>query len=143
MKQNKRILAVSWLAVAVCMGVIFYLSAQNAEQSQFTSNSVRLLFNLEISDEVIRKCAHCLEFTGLAVLVFNALYQSFGYIRPFVAFAITASYAVSDEIHQLFVEGRACQLSDFFVDCFGAALGISVLWAAIIIFSKIKRRRFR
>ncbi|MBQ2694262.1 MAG: VanZ family protein [Clostridia bacterium] len=143
MKRNRIFLVASWIAVAVCMGVIFYLSAQNAEQSQFTSNSVRLLFNLEISDEVIRKCAHCLEFAGLAVLVFNALYQSFGYIRPFIAFAITAAYAVSDETHQLFVEGRAFQISDLFIDCFGAALGISALWAAIIIFSKIKRRRFR
>lgn len=106
-------LVISWLAVAVCMGVIFYLSAQDGAQSQSASGKVVTLFNFAISDDIIRTCAHCLEFAGLAVLVFNALYQSFGYIRPFVSLAITAAYAVSDEIHQLFVEGRACQISDF------------------------------
>lgn len=143
MKRNRIMLVISWLAVAVCMGVIFYLSAQDGVQSQSASGKVVMLFDFAISDDIIRTCAHCLEFAGLAVLVFNALYQSFGYIRPFAAFAITAAYAASDEIHQLFVEGRACQISDFFVDCFGAAMGISALWLAIIILSKIKRRRFR
>lgn len=143
MKRSKIIIILSWAAVAACMGVIFYLSAQNGTESQSVSESVGLLLNLGLSDEFIRKCAHCLEFTGLSVLVFNALYWSFGYFRPFLAFAITAAYAASDEIHQLFVEGRACQITDFFVDCLGAAIGITVLWAAIIIFSKIKRRRFR
>ncbi len=143
MKRRKIIVFFSWAAVVACMGFIFYLSAQNSTQSQLASGRVVMFFNFVISDEIIRTCAHFLEFAGLAVLVFNALYQYFGYIRPFASFAITAAYAASDEIHQLFVEGRACQISDFFVDCFGAALGISVLWAAIIIFSKIKRRRFR
>ena len=143
MKRNRIFLVASWIAVAVCMGVIFYLSAQDGVQSQSVSGKVVTLFNFAISDDTIRTCAHCLEFAGLAVLVFNALYQSFGYIRPFIAFAITAAYAVSDETHQLFVEGRAFQISDLFIDCFGAALDISALWAAIIIFSKIKRRRFR
>lgn len=143
MKRNRIILVFSWLAVAACMGVIFYLSAQDGVQSQSASGKVVMLFDFAISDDIIRKFAHCLEFAGLALLVFNALYQSFGYIRPLISFVITAAYAASDEIHQLFVEGRACQISDFFVDCFGAAMGISVLWAAVIIFSKIKRRRFR
>lgn len=143
MKRNRIMLVISWLAVAVCMGVIFYLSAQNGVQSQSASGKVVTLFDFAISDDIIRTCAHCLEFAGLALLIFNALYQSFGNVRPLVSFAITAVYAASDEIHQLFVEGRACQISDFFVDCFGAAMGIAVLWAAVIIFSKIKRRRFR
>lgn len=143
MKRSKVILFLSWAAVAACMGVIFCLSAQDGVQSQSASESVGLLFNLGLSDEIVRECAHCLEFAGLAVLVFNAIYWSFGYFRPFLAFAITAAYAASDEIHQLFVEGRACQITDFFVDCLGAAVGIAVLRAAIIIFSKIKRRRFR
>ncbi len=142
MKRNKAIIFLSWLLVAACMGVIFCLSAQNGAESQSLSERFSFFLKLGISIDFVRTCAHCLEFMGLAVLIFNALYQSFGYIRPFLAFAITAAYAASDEIHQLFVEDRACQITDFFVDCFGAALGILVLWAAIIIFSKIKRRRF-
>lgn len=142
MKRRKAIIFFSWAAVAACMGVIFYLSAQNGAESQSLSERFSFFLKLGISIGFVRTCAHCLEFMGLAVLIFNALYQSFGYIRPFLAFVITAAYAASDEIHQLFVDGRACQITDFFVDCLGAAIGTAALCAMIIIFSKIKRRRF-
>lgn len=143
MKNSKIKIFLSWAAVAACMGVIFCLSAQNGEESQSLSERFSLFLKLGMSVEFVRTCAHCLEFAGLAVLVFNALYWSFGYLRPFLAFIITAAYAASDEVHQLFVESRACQITDLFVDCLGAVLGIAALWAMIIIFSKIKRRRFR
>ena len=90
--------------------------------------------------DIVRTVAHCLEFAGFAVLVFNALYWSYQKFRPFPAFVISALYAVSDEVHQLFVEGRAFQLKDIFIDCIGAAAGI----IGAIILSKlllmIKRR---
>ena len=34
-----------------------------------------------------------------------------------------ALYAVSDEIHQLFVSGRSCQLTDVLLDSAGAFVG--------------------
>lgn len=139
--KRKILLIVSWAAVAACMGVIFFLSAQKASDSQELSDSLLILLKLGITSDFIRKCAHCLEFMGLAVLVFNALYQTFGYFRPIMSFAITAAYAVSDEIHQLFVEGRACQFTDVLIDSLGAAIGIAALSLAVIIFSKIKGRR--
>ncbi|MFZ5955651.1 MAG: VanZ family protein [Nanoarchaeota archaeon] len=37
----------------------------------------------------------------------------------FIIFLICFSYAGLDEIHQLFVPGRACDIFDFFVDSFG------------------------
>lgn len=142
MKRNKIIAAVSWCFVAACMAVIFFLSAQNGEESQELSETVALLLKLGLSVDFIRSCAHCLEFMGLAVLVFNALYWSFGYFRPYLAFVLTAAYAASDEIHQLFVDGRACQLSDFLTDSFGAFIGIIAASIIGIICLNIKRRRF-
>ena len=35
-------------------------------------------------------------------------------------------YAASDEIHQYFIAGRACQLRDVFVDFVAAAVGVAV-----------------
>lgn len=141
MKRRKIATVISWAAVLVCMAVIFILSAQTGTESQDLSDRVMLIFGIEVSVELVRKCAHCLEYMGLAVLVFNALYRSFGYSRPYLAIAISSAYAASDEIHQLFVEGRSGQLTDVLIDSFGAAIGVAVLSAAIIIFSKIKGRR--
>jgi len=91
----------------------------------------------------VRKGAHFLEFAGLAALIFNALFRSFGQFRPVLSLALTAVYAASDEFHQLFVDGRACRLFDWFVDCAGAASAIIFLYLIIIIFKSIKRRRLR
>lgn len=144
MKAKRVKIAVSWAAVAVCMGIIFFFSAQNGEDSGDTSGRlVQLLelLNLPINEAILRNLAHFLEFTGLAVLVFNALYQTCGRKRPFLSFAVTSAYAVTDEIHQLFVEGRACTFSDWVTDSLGAASGIIVLSLLIYIFSCFKRGR--
>lgn len=141
--KKKIIIVVSWAAVAACMTVIFSLSAQTGGESEGLSGWVLLFMKLNVSQEFIRTCAHFLEYAGLAVLIFNALYQTFGYLRPVLSFIISAAYAVSDEIHQLFVEGRAFQFIDIFIDCAGAAGGIIVLFAAIKLISNMKRRRSR
>ncbi len=143
MKKKPFIIAISWAAVAVCMGIIFYLSAQTGGESGNTSSWFLLLLRLPISESLLRTAAHFLEFTGLAVLVFNALYQTCGYIRPYLSFALASAYAATDEFHQLFVEDRACTLSDWAVDSLGAASGIIVLCVIIYIFSALKRRRLR
>ena len=142
MKNKKAVAAVSWCLVAACMAVIFFLSAQTADESQELSETVALFLRLGLSVDFIRKCAHFLEFMGLAVLVYNALYWSFGRFRPVLTFVITAAYAASDEFHQLFVDGRACQITDFLTDSFGALLGIAAAWIIGLLCLKIKRRRF-
>ena len=141
MKTNKIITVISWAAVLLCMTVIFVLSAQKGDDSQELSDSFIVLFGLKFSSDIIRTCAHFLEYAGLAVLIYNALYRSFGYAKPVFSVALSAIYAVTDEIHQLFVEGRACQITDIIIDSVGAAAGIAVLTAIITVYRKIKRRK--
>lgn len=141
-KKQVAAIAVSWALVAACMVIIFFLSAQNGVDSQMLSDDFTFFLGLPLSVvNFIRKTAHFLEFTGFAVLIYNALYQTFGFSKPFISFILTAVYAASDEIHQLFVEGRACRLFDFFIDCCGAATGIAVLTVMIFIYKKYKSRR--
>ena len=125
--NKKAKIIISWALVIICMAVIFSLSAQTAGESSEVSGQLIFMMKLNISQDFIRTVAHFLEYTGLAVLIFNALYQTFGYQRPFVALIVSSLYAVSDEIHQLFVEGRAFQISDIVIDSLGAAGGITVL----------------
>lgn len=146
MKKSKKLyIAVSWLLVAVCMGIIFYLSAQNGEESSELSGSfvTAILEYLKISvDEgLLRSFAHMLEFTGLAVLLFNAVYSTRNLkITPAIAFAGTAAYAITDEIHQIFVPGRAFQLTDILVDSTGALIGAAAAFVILKIILLIKKR---
>ncbi len=140
MKKRTFIIAASWAAVAVCMGIIFSLSAQNGAESSDTSSWFLFLMKLPISESALRTAAHFLEFTGLAVLVYNALYQTCSKTMPFLSFAIASAYAATDELHQLFVEERACSLFDWFIDSLGAASGVAVLCVIAYI---LRRRRLR
>ncbi|MGN0568941.1 MAG: VanZ family protein [Candidatus Fimenecus sp.] len=141
--KRKAYIVFSWIAVVFCMGFIFFMSSQGAEDSQALSDSVLQkiigLLGIDISGEFLRKCAHFSEFAGLGLLLSNAIYASFNHrLTPVFALGGSVIYAVSDEIHQIFSEGRACQFTDVLIDSAGALLGVII---AFIIFKIIKVRR--
>ncbi len=145
-KGRKIYVVISWALVIICMGVIFYLSAQVAEESQELSDSLINNFfewlGIAFANDFIRTLAHCLEFMGLSVLIFNAVYVSWELkLTPVIAFAGTVLYAVTDEIHQLFVPGRAFQFSDILVDSTGALIGAIASLIILKIILTIKERR--
>ena len=142
-KQRKNYIIVSWILVAVCMGIIFSLSAQEASDSEALSGSfIRMIFQLlglEFQQGVIRTIAHCLEFMGLSLLIFNATYATWEKkLTPLIAFAGTVVYAITDEIHQIFVPGRAFQIIDILVDSTGALIGViaSFIILKIILYTR-------
>ena len=141
MKPNKTSVILSWTAVVLAMAVIFVLSAQKGDESQSLSDGFITVLGLKFSSDFIRTCAHFLEYAGLSVLIYNALYRSFNSAKPVLSVIISSAYAVTDEIHQIFVEGRACQITDVIIDSVGAASGIAVLTALIFVYKKIKRRK--
>ena len=145
-KSRKIYVTISWILVAACMVVIFCLSAQTAQDSADLSGSfIRAIFELigiELQQEGIRTVAHCLEFMGLSLLIFNATYATWEKkITPLIAFAGTVLYAITDEIHQIFVPGRAFQISDILVDSTGALIGIIASFIALKIILYITKRR--
>lgn len=97
-------------------------------------------------DFVVRKAAHATEFAVLTLFLIFTLGKEFVAVDRSIeemarvrissyknAFFVSAIYAVSDEIHQIFVAGRACQLRDVLIDCLGALV-------MIILFEAICRR---
>lgn len=143
--------AVSLVTVLVWMAVIFSFSAQKAEASSEVSGSLtsHLLtevcqtFSLDWDEDTlvkyaqklehpIRKAAHMTEYAILACLICNCLYQ-YGCRRRYFLRAelLTACYAASDEIHQLFVPGRSGQISDVCIDAAGAGIGLLILYGII------------
>ena len=137
------------------MVVIFLFSAQNDTQSGDTSGVIvrwflsliypgfesfspeRQMELLEAWHLLIRKGAHFTEYAVLAMLVSNALRLA-GKFRWKLPVIISAAYAVTDEIHQYFVPGRACRLLDVTIDTSGAAFGTAVFALGIFLLNKSK-----
>ena len=140
MKEHRKS-SVSWALVLLWMGLIFYLSAQVAAESDHLSLGLtqiligtieRLIPGIDVgailSNHLIRKSAHFIAYLILGSLVSNALTQSnfSGKSRVAIAWGISVLYAVSDEIHQLFVPGRSGQIKDVLIDSAGAMVGIGL-----------------
>lgn len=136
------------------MIAIFILSSQHANQSSqlsggIVSKIIKIIYpgfsgfspskQLEIMDItsfVIRKIAHFSEYFILGVLTALAVDSFKEHVCKThipVAAVFCALYAVSDEIHQHFVPGRACRLLDVLIDTLGALV-------AILIFAFIRSR---
>ena len=49
-------------------------------------------------------------------------------------------YAITDEIHQIFVPGRSAQFRDVLIDTLGASFGATITYLIIKLFAKIKTR---
>lgn len=136
---------VAWGAVILWMGLIFCFSAQPAVESGNVSMGITAVIikfiaqlfdaanlNADWMDYVLRKTAHCVVYLALALLTVNAFRSSGvnGIKAPGAAFLVTLLYACSDEIHQLFVPGRAGMPEDVAIDALGAAFGLGAHAAA-------------
>lgn len=135
----------SWALVLVILSFIFNLSAQNAEESKELSDSlVSKLFQwieIYIDGELIRKIAHMLEFTALSFSLYNGIFATWELKKaPVISLVLTVICAIGDEIHQIFVPGRAFQLSDIMIDSLGAIIGIVAYLVICKIYLIIKER---
>ncbi len=143
--KRKICIVFSWLVVAVITMMIYKLSAQNAEESKELSDSLvsKILqwIQVYIDGELIRKFAHMLEFTALSFFLANSIYVTLKTkSATIIAFAITVLCAVGDEIHQIFVPGRAFQTTDILVDSAGALIGAILYFALVKLIFNIKER---
>ncbi len=145
-----------WVITLIWVCGIFYFSAQPAAKSADVSSKVAKKIARSISrDEVseseieavarkihraVRKTAHFVSYLVLGVLSF-LLCKSYGLSgvrRCLIALGSSALYAASDELHQFFVLGRSCQITDVLLDSFGAFVGILLaltcgrIWKVII-----------
>lgn len=143
--KRKIYVSITWISVAVCMTVIFWLSSQNGEESsELSSSFVDIILEqlrLYFDEGILRTCAHGLEFMGLSLLTFNAVYSTWEHRFTFlITWLSSVLYAVTDEIHQIFVPERAFQITDILVDGAGAFLGALAAFIILKIILSIKKR---
>jgi len=116
--MNKKIF-VYWFPVIIWAGIIFWLSSIPDLKSDLKE------------DFILRKMAHILEFAILTFLLFRAISVQGalptgrqgsihgGNKAIIYSLIIALFYAFSDELHQLFVEGRQCSFRDVGIDSIG------------------------
>ena len=143
-----------WFLVLAVMVFIFTMSGQNATVSSKASESFIRFFldGIKFLDEeakavlvsslqfVVRKAAHFTVFAVLGILSYLAMltYSVKSKTQIYTSGAISLTYAVFDEIHQIFIDGRAGRLYDVGIDFLGSVVGIALVY---LIVKSIKQRR--
>jgi VanZ family protein len=78
-------------------------------------------------DFLVKKFGHAIGYALLALAYYIALPTRLprGY-RAFLAWIMAILFALSDEYHQSFIEGRTSSLRDVFIDTLGAAIALVI-----------------
>lgn len=121
----------SIILVLIWMIIIFIMSSFNAEDSANQSNfivniiaNILNINNISLLCLIIRKLAHFTEYLILGTLVINMFTKNNISRSYLLSIILCVIYATSDEIHQLFIPGRACQIKDILIDSVGSITGI-------------------
>ena len=148
MKRNKKKLIIYIVISVAIMAFIFIQSALTADLSLQQSDGIvkwlATLFHADVAtlSFIVRKCAHFLEYLLLGISLLLTTRELFLLnLRKsgIIAFAFGFFYAVTDELHQILVEGRSGEVRDVLIDGAGVLLG--VLITCIICYLRNCKRR--
>lgn len=133
-KKNKYF----YIPLILWMIIIFYFSHQPVNESSQLSEGIskpiveKLESNIKTDiveekfDYLIRKIAHFTEYMILGILMYIASSKNNIPRNKKVLWCILlcALYAITDEVHQAFVPGRAPRVFDVLIDTAGSITGI-------------------
>ena len=138
MEVNKKQILYVFLII-IWMATVFAFSNQPAEKSSRTSGNitekvVKVITkdNKKITqtekdsiETIIRKCAHFVLYLIGGVLVINFIITTRVEGKYVIIYTIlfTFVYAITDEVHQIFVPGRSGEIRDILIDTVGANCG--------------------
>jgi VanZ family protein len=123
------------LLVCLWLVVIFLFSSQVATESSELSgrivNSIAPVAPDVIKSSLtflVRKSAHIFLYFLLGILTANLLasYKLKAKLTYLNSIGFVALYAITDEVHQLFVAGRSGEVRDVLIDTVAGALGIAL-----------------
>ena len=150
----RRWIVITALAVLAVAAMIFIFSAQDAESSSQTSGVLvdRLIhwFHPEFDSLkakarwiirqqyqlAVRKAAHFSEFMLLGLFLRLLLKWLRCRHKNIISWVAGTLYAVSDEIHQMFVDGRGPQPLDVGIDSLGVLAGVALMAGIIRLWRK-------
>lgn len=127
------------------MILIFMFSHQTGSESSGLSSQIVLwiqtYLHIPISEFIVRKAAHMSEYALLTLTLIYGFYKNQYPIQKIVIYSLigTFLYACSDEMHQLFIGGRAGQFTDVLIDTCGGCL--TIIFYDVLTKLKYKQRR--
>lgn len=147
--------------IVIWMIFIFSMSSQNSQESSNTSGStIKLVLSTipkfseqtqEVQDNIVeelqfivRKTAHFTAYMILGILSILIFLQYEKINKKFqFAFLLCVAYAISDEVHQLFVPGRSGEIRDVMIDSAGSFIGILIVLSFIKLSKITKQKRIK
>lgn len=154
MKKTQIILGI---LIIIWMIAIFCFSAQDADNSSRTSGkTLKVIVDtlpktkdlkeyekekiVEDLQPVIRKLAHYSIYTLGGALLY-AFFHTMELTKKKTLTYTTLSgicYAITDEFHQYFVDGRSCEIRDVCIDAAGIITGIIIM----ILIERLMRKKY-
>lgn len=119
------IIVITWMLLIFIMSS--FDATDSSNQSNFIVNIISNILNIEnarLLSLIIRKLAHFTEYLILGFLTINMLNKNDISRKYLISILICIIYATSDEIHQIFVPGRAYQTRDILIDSIGSITGV-------------------
>ncbi len=141
------------ILVIIWIILVFAFSNQNGDKSQgmsdiITDRIVKVVTKLnpdikyksakDTTNFIVRKIAHFTIYFIGGILIFNFI-DTFSIKtknKLLISILIVILYAVSDELHQLFISERTAQIRDVLIDSTGAII-------AIFLISRIKGEKWK
>lgn len=92
---------------------------------------------------IIRKWAHFGIYMSLGIASMGVFTYAFNFYKAFIiTLYVGAFFSFTDEVHQLFVDGRSGQISDFGIDVLGLVTGITFclgIYTMVCLIKRIKK----
>lgn len=135
------------------MCIIYGFSNQSATESSIISDSVEKylsnfnMLNIILTMIPIRKIAHFTLYALLSGAIFTFIRQTYVFtkIQTYYIFSFIATviYAITDEYHQIFINGRSAELKDILIDASGCTLALIMNYIIMHLLSRCKYNRER
>ena len=137
---------VKFIIIVLLMAFIFSLSADTGSQSTKKSDSIivkscEVILGRKLSEyekekyinkfvKIVRKSAHLFLYflLGLAIISFIKEFTIISYRSIALTILIVFVYAISDEVHQMFVNGRSGEILDVVIDTIGGVVASFSYW---------------
>lgn len=160
-KKSNSIARIIFLVLAIAVAItIFMFSSQDADKSSDVSEGVakkvidilpktKNLSEVEKkklvkkSQKLVRKLAHFSIYAilGINIMLFLKTFSLVKNKQMLLTLLACLIYAVLDEIHQFFSDGRTPLITDVCIDVLGGVLGASIIFFPSYIFNKIRTKK--
>ena len=153
-KKEQYIKIFKIVLIIIWMATVFHFSNEGGQKSEGTSRKVsQTIINtisgnknmknetvLKDTDKLIRKLAHYTIYTIGGILIISYMMNTTDKtLKDKILYSIIlgGGYAITDEIHQLFVGGRSARIFDVGIDILGVITGI-IIYLSIINYRESK-----